>query len=51
MHKNSGQKPIAYLKNVRAPRANITREEKKGLRELKEDNDRIVLTVDKGVAM
>ena len=39
------------LKKARAPRANITREEKKALRELKEDKDRIVLTADKGVAM
>ena len=39
------------LRKARAPRANITREEKKALRELKEDKDRIVLTVDKGVAM
>ena len=28
--------------------ANITREEKKSLRELKEDKDRIVLTAEKG---
>ena len=39
------------LKKARASRANITREKKKALRELKEDKDRIVLTVDKGVAM
>ena len=34
-----------------APRANITREEKKAFMELKEDKDRTVLAVDKGVAM
>ena len=39
------------LKKARAPRANITREEKKKLGELQEDMDRIVLTADKGVAM
>ena len=39
------------LRKARAPRANITREEKRALRELKEDKDRIVLTADKGVAM
>ena len=39
------------LRKARAPRASITREEKKALRELKEDKDRIVLTADKGVAM
>ena len=39
------------LKKARAPRANITREEKKAFRELREDKVRIVLTADKGVAM
>ena len=39
------------LKKARAPRANITREEKKALRELRKDKERIVLTADKGVAM
>ena len=39
------------LRKARAPRANITREEKKALRKIKEDHDRIVLTADKGVAM
>ena len=36
------------LRKARAPRAYITRDEKKALRELKEDKDRIVLTADKG---
>ena len=36
---------------ARVPRANINREEKKALVELKEYKDRIVLTADKGVAM
>ena len=39
------------LKKARAPRAHIIREEKKALRILREDKERIVLTVDKGVAM
>ena len=39
------------LKKATAPRANITREENKALRELREDKERIVLTVDKGVPM
>ena len=39
------------LRKARAPRANITREEKKAVRELREDKERIVLTADKGVAM
>ena len=33
------------------PRHNITREEQKTLRELKEDNTRVVLTADKGVCV
>ena len=37
------------LRKARALRANITRGEKKVLRELKEDKDRVVLTADKGV--
>ena len=40
-----------FIKKAREPRANIAREEKKALGELKEDKDRIVFTVDKGVAM
>ena len=39
------------LRKARAPRDNITRQEKKTIRELKKDEDRIVLTADKGVAM
>ena len=41
----------SLLRKSRTPRANITREEKNALKELKEDKYRIVLTVDKGVAM
>ena len=39
------------LKRAKPPRYNITKEEKKALKELREDQDRMVLTVDKGVAM
>ena len=46
-----GAETNCLLRKARAPRANITREEKKALRALKEDKDRIVLTAEKGVAM
>ena len=39
------------LKRAKTPRSNITKEEKKAFKELREDQDRIVLTADKGVAM
>ena len=39
------------LKMVKPPKSNITKEEKKALKELREDQDRMVLTADKGVAM
>ena len=39
------------LKRAKTPRCNITKEEKKALKELREDQDRMVLTADKGVAM
>ena len=39
------------LKRAKTPRSNITKEEKAALKELREDQDRMVLTVDKGVAM
>ena len=39
------------LKRAKTPRSNITKEEKKALKELREDQDRMVLTADKGVAM
>ena len=38
------------LRKARAPKANLTREEKKALKELRQDQDSIVLTADKGVA-
>ena len=39
------------LKRAKPPKSNITKEEKKALKELREDQDRMVLTADKGVAM
>ena len=39
------------LKRARPPKSNIIKQEKKALKELKEDQDRMVLTVDKGVVM
>ena len=39
------------LRRAKPPRSNITKEEKKALKELREDKDRMVLTADKGVAM
>ena len=41
----------SLLKRDQVLRANLTREEKKPLTQLKKDQDRMVLTVDKGVAM
>ena len=39
------------LKRAKTPKSNITKEEKRALKELREDQDRMVLTADKGVAM
>ena len=39
------------LRRAKAPKPNITREERKGLAQLKRDKDKVVLTADKGVAM
>ena len=41
----------ALLRRAKAPKPNITREERKGLAQLKKDKDKVVLTADKGVAM
>ena len=41
----------AVVKKSQPHRHNITREEQKALRELKEDNTRVVCTADKGVCM
>ena len=39
------------LRRAKPPRRNMSREEKKALKELREDQDRMVLTADKGVAL
>ena len=39
------------LRRAKPPKSHISREEKKALKELKEDQDRMVLTADKGVAL
>ena len=39
------------LRKAKPPKSNISREEKKALKELREDQDRMVLTADKGVAL
>ena len=39
------------LRWAKPPKSNISREEKKALKELREDQDRMVLTADKGVAL
>ena len=39
------------LKKVQLPRTNINREEMKAVKELKEDDTRMILTADKGVAL
>ena len=41
----------SILKNINPPKPNITNEEAKTIRELKNDNTRIILTADKGVSM
>ena len=40
-----------YWKKARSSRQNITKDEHKALGELKEDTSRLVLTVDKGMAL
>ena len=39
------------LRKSKAPKSNIKKEEGIGLAQLKKDKDRVILTVDKGVAM
>ena len=39
------------LRKSKAPKSNITKKERIGLAELKKDNYRVILTVDKGVAI
>ena len=41
----------ASLRKAKAPKPNLTKEERRGLAQLKKDKDRVVLIADKGVAM
>ena len=41
----------ALLRKAKAPQSNLTRQERIGLAQLRKDEDRVILTVDKGVAM
>ena len=41
----------AVIKKIQPPRPNISREEQKTLKELREDNTRMILTADKGVCL
>ena len=41
----------SLLRKPQAPKPNLTRQERLGLAQLKKDKDRVILTVDKGVAM
>ena len=41
----------AILRKEKAPKSNLIKEEKIALAQLKKDKDRVILTVDKGVAM
>ena len=41
----------SLLRRAQVPKSNLTKEESIGLAQLKKDKDRVVLTVDKGVAM
>ena len=40
-----------FLRKAKAPKPNLTRQKSTGLAQLKKDKDRVILTVDKGVAM
>ena len=41
----------SLLRRVHTPKPNLTKQERRGLVQLKKDKDRLVLTTDKGVAM
>ena len=41
----------SLLRKAKVPKANLTKQEKIGLSQLKKDKERVILTVDKGVAM
>ena len=42
---------LIVLRKSKAPKSNLTKEERIGLAQLKKDKDRVILTVDKEVAM
>ena len=39
------------MKKIKPPKSNISKEEARAMKELKKDQDRMVLTADKGVSM
>ena len=41
----------SILKKINTPKSNITKDEAKAIKELKKDQERMVLTTDKGVSM
>ena len=41
----------SLLRRAKVPKANITKQERIGLSQLKKDKDRVILTADKGVDM
>ena len=41
----------SILRNIQTPKCNISKEEAKAIQELKRDQDRLILTADKGVSM
>ena len=49
-HKNLGQRLTHYLEEL-TPKPNLTKQEMKGLLQLRKDKNRLILAADKGVAM
>ena len=41
----------SLLRKAKTPKPNLSKEERKGLSQLKKDKDKVVLTADKGMAM
>ena len=41
----------SLLRKAKTPKPNLSKEERKGLSQLKKDKDKVVLTANKGVAM
>ena len=50
MHQNSEQTSMHYLGKGKAPKPNLNKQERIGLTQLKKDQDRVILTADKGMA-